>query len=490
MSDNNNIDGLVNDAFGSMDKKAPEGLWSALDKSLAGAENSKTVDEAVKASFEANTKKAPAGVWNGVNRQLNIDSVWNGVLGYLNQRTRWRLIWLRWGIPLGILLLFVGAYGIIQMGMSENETVHNRSFAYAEALEEKQPVSNLIQQDETKKLNSSTEKSRTSQLNAPTQIYVPDNKEHNKQNKGGAESAMAQNSQLKTNGLNNSGAVSMNSGIKITVNTSAKSGRINEKPLLDTLGIDNSEVLELSTTKNGFENKHLALIDISAKPLPISFHRLNPYEPFSLLQMEDTTNWELGGFVNLLYGYLLNNDVRNGFDANGFVELKTKVSWQFGFSALKPISQNQNLQLDLIWTHFDQEIGDYQEGYFFNKTLRLNYISSDIGILHRTQAKGLNFKRTVIGGGVKLGYLINSTQRISDNRVNRAPLALRKFDLSVDFLIGRSFEKGNLTIEYGIRSDVGLINVFNGNDHLPSKFNVSRTIGLGPYVAIRQRVKK
>lgn len=472
MSENKNdhIDDAVRGAFASSSKKAPSDLWRAIDDKISPAPEA--IDASVKASFDSLNHTVPEEIWGGINKQLNIDTVWSRLNAYLNGRTRRRLLWFRWRIAIVTLLLVVGTATIFFWRQTLNGDTE-KELALVGYKSNTIEVTETIADSEQRQNLAESIKDMSNQTDNDDELLDGDI-----QGAASEEDTFEYQKRLESDGY-----------LMAKREPSNNPDQSHEHVGYGKHSSDNGQFIEDASNAVDVDRDHGsilndgALISLSADPVQISWDTIQ-LMPFELASDQIKAGWAYGAYVNPFYGVLWNNESRNGLMASSLIALKPSISWSAGADISYYIDDNSFLDFRLGATQYNQVVGNYRLGHYFEKRSRVNFLSGIVSYGINKPLKGNKNNLLSLSAGLGIDLLVNGTNTYSDEK-NIDEVFYKSMNPLISLSAGNTKLYNRFELEYGIRSTMGLFNIFEGDKFLPSDFNVTRTFGIGLYTAFR-----
>ncbi len=478
MSENKNdhIDDAVRGAFASSSKKVPSDLWSAIDDNISPIPQA--IDASVKASFDSLNHTVPKEIWGGINKQLNIDTVWSRLNAYLNGRTRRRLLWFRWRIAV-VLLLLIGGSATIYYWQQTLDADTKRALS---------TENNMFNDEEATQTNADSEQKEylTESINDTLNQIVKADDLLDKNLVGqGSEGDGLRRYQSHTQPerkLANESIASHNPvnsrAYHVALDMHSNEGIVDTERSAQGVG-------EFTTTVDN-QNPHkdnVTLIALTPVPIQIILDTV-PSMSFDMASNETKNAWSYGAYASPFYGMLWNNESRKGLVASSLIALKPSVSWSTGANFNYDINRNSFLDFRLGMTQYNQVVGNYRSGRYFEKRSRLNLISGEVSYGLNKPLQGNSDNVLNISAGIGIDFLVNGSNTYSDDkRMNE--VFYKNINPLTSLSVGQVKQLDRFELEYGMKSSIGLFNIFAGDKFLPSDFNVTRTFGVGLYTALR-----
>ncbi|MBN4073123.1 hypothetical protein JYT74_03670 [Crocinitomix catalasitica] len=441
---NEHIDDIIKGGFGEDDGDFDFSSWSKIEQKLDG---SSSIDSQIKTAFTAIPVEEPHEAWEGISEDLDIDTVWRRLEG--RRRRRPVAIW--WtAAAVGLLLV----YTLFQMDVfNANE-----------------------QSNSSKNVQGSEIDNIESEGNSD---FTPVNKADNEE----ASSNFGTNDEVRSNEIIESEAnenTIANVSIETNSNVNENTDQITTNSRPDDVNVSIKDVrVDLSKLPNKDVN-----------PLPHLYHI--PSINIPLVGFDSTTSppekirrWTVGLVAGLDNTWILDATTRQGFKKNTLTINKLSFQSSYGIFGTFHMNKGYSLSSELFF-HTNSVATNrlYVEGNFEEKELSLRYWKATLMLGKKypliKSNKNLFWN---LNTGVYAGYLRdNETKYDGIIKAKESPYKKGDFGIKAELGLIRNFNRLNL--QYGVHSDIGLINVYAGNQKLPELFNRSRNFRLGFYLRL------
>lgn len=448
MDNDRHMDRQIRESFESRAPKAPEGVWQNLSQEL----DNEHLDQKLRESFTAKKDHAPESVWSAVERQLEIDRGWGGVRRFLQQRSLFRQV-RKWSAAAMVLLLLSALWWNRENWFLSTDQVRstetfksNNSIAPSSAQEGKGPVDQEFRQEsQAPSLNPVKSGSQAPVLEVKTDKLV----------------------QRPSNTLN--------------TNRNSQEAAIPKANFPEAYRIQEQVGLpQLALKKLNW--------DLLAQIPP--YLALN--EPGTLLPQAGRSNgqrqgwhYALGLQLRFHRSWLANNDYRRGQNRESLIQLQSSYTTAYNLQHFLHWGNRHFLVVDNVFqTAHQQNFQTYEEGYFQNKTTRLNYwqIGLNYGYrlpLDRQGPSGyLSLQTGAFYGQLKEAYQAgrSGTQNLS---------SLYGADYGLQFSLGHELKSQGLIFAYGLQGQMGINNLYLGVGKSDPLFDLTQTRQWGFYLSLR-----
>ena len=500
-------------------KVAPVALWSAISEELGTAASlDEQLDQKVKTSFTEEQPKAPHKVWTAVNRQLNIDRTWQRISAALDapaQYIDWKLRTLQGLVLALLLLLWVRTCNKVPQVIDpspapiavDNSTNSNSSLPISKD-NQKQTINNsgkvglekqelgiaILEQQKDKNKENPTDnlaigngKNKSSTFSTPekeleSKLAVWNNTIDRKN-----EEELTANPLQQKNLTTNSVIPAHNNFVesKTTETKQNSIAALDEKNFIQEGQESNTQEQGLfSIYKRGelLSSKELAVLEM---PIILPEELELAKEPsWKKQQWTPKNKLAIGVFIAVNSTALLNNETKEGFDYNSLTINYFGLAANYGLWARYRLGKRGALMAEYsLNADHRQAYGMYQKGKFAIKeyVFKYNRFSLAYQLDLWKDAQHPNNKITAQLGAY-VGALRASQLYYNKVLVNDNIAEYHQYDGGLKLALGHEVAIDHFVIGYGIRSDIGLANIFKGNKKLDGQQNRTNLIHLGGYI--------
>jgi hypothetical protein len=454
-------------------KAAPLAAWSVIAEELnnTAASLDEQLDDKVKQSYQEEQLLAPQKVWAAVNRQLNIDRTWKRISAALDAPVvafDWKLRSLQ-GLVLALLLL------LWFRTCNKVPTVIPSAPMAAKTKQEKNPAQ--IINKALSLLESEKNTKNTPKENVLSSTPAPSHKGNQKITT--IKVSEAQNTPLQQGEPSTAG----------TIKKPQESNKLNQLQLQQKKS-QNQDNQTNQGTRSDYQSSNKTITAIK----PIKVREATIPQELTLVQ---EPNWKkkpwlfknrlaFGVFTAVNSTVLLNNETRQSFDYNSLTinyfglaanyGLWGRYQWHKKGAIVAEYSLNADHR---------QAYGIYQKGQFVIKEYVFNYnrISLAYQLDLWQDPQHASHKITAqLGGyaGIRRGFQLYYDKVLVNDKLGD----YHQYDAGLKVALGHEFIIDHFVIGYGIRSDIGLANVFRGNKQLNAQQNRTNLIHLGGYIQL------
>lgn len=510
------LDEKLKEGFAQQTAKAvPVALWSAISEELGTTVSlDEQLDQKVKASFIEEQPKAPHKVWTAVNRQLNIDRTWQKISAALDAPAKyidWKLRGLQGLVLALLLLLWVRTCNKVP----EVATPVPAPIAVGNAVESQPIITNKKGLDKGKTA-SKKQQITTAMLETPQQAKKQETSGNQVANANSSATLTTAKEELEEGGAETKNTISYNNHNKqqVVVSDNDNQNTTANNPLTAVLGIEQGNMkanaAEISSNKKEKEQQPAATFDLSATKEAFLFPLLNtnqwlspkvlealelPIKVPEELELANEPSWKskfwtpenklaVGVFIAVNSTALLNNETREGFDYNSLTINYFGLAANYGLWARYRLGKRGALMAEYsLNADHRQAYGVYQKGKFAIKeyVFKYNRFSLAYQLDLWQHAKHPNNKITAQVGAY-VGALRASQLYYNKVLVNDNIGEYHHYDGGLKLALGHELAIEHFVIGYGIRSDIGLANIFKGNQNLNGQQNRTNLIHLGGYI--------
>lgn len=502
-------------------KVAPVALWSAISEELGTAASlDEQLDQKVKTSFTEEQPKAPHKVWTAVNRQLNIDRTWQRISAALDapaQYIDWKLRTLQGLVLALLLLLWVRTCNKVPQVVSpspapiavDNSTNSNSSLPISKDNQkktidnsgkvgvEKQEFATTIleQQKDRKKENPTDNLAVDNKKNNSTAFFAPEKElesnlalwnntiDNDRKNKEELTATTAQQENPTTNSVipaNNNFVENQTAGTK--QNFIATFDEKNPTQEGQEYTSQKEGLFPLYKTGKLLSSKELAILEM---PIILPEELELAKEPaWKKQQWTPKDKLAVGVFIAVNSTALLNNETKEGFDYNSLTINYFGLAANYGLWARYRLGKRGALMAEYsLNADHRQAYGMYQKGKFAIKEYVFKYNRFSLAYqLDLWQAAQHPNNKITAQLGAYVGALRASQLYYNKVLVNDNIAEYHQYDGGLKLALGHEITIDHFVIGYGIRSDIGLANIFKGNKNLDGQQNRTNLIHLGGYI--------
>ncbi|MGH1339303.1 MAG: hypothetical protein ACRBFS_24505 [Aureispira sp.] len=510
------IDQKLKEGFAQQTAKtAPTALWSVISDELGTtASLDQRLDEKIKASYKDDQTNVPYKVWAAVNRQLNIDRTWQKISTALDVPVvtfDWKLRTLQ-GIVLALLLLLwvrtcnkiprldqpdpIAVSPLAEQSISS--TPINKAKTSTPWISGRNPQEERRQNKTTAAPHNLMEvvtltKQAKTIKNATANVVSPANSVHKKTvARIEEQTSNALPAFVLTNGANKKLIESKKLPEASSEETNVPTAR-NGFPLLKetskeaTANLENGLAKEMLGSRSN--NKSLAPKTLEALTVPPII--LLPEE----LELANEPTWKskswtpknrltVGVFTAVNSTVLFNNETREGFDYNSLTINYFGLAANYGVWARYNWNEKGALMAEYsINADHRQAYGVYQKGQFSVKEYVFKYNRLSLAYefnLWQDQRYSNNKVTAQLGayvGAMRAAQLYYNGVLVNDNVGE-----YHEYDGGLKVALGHEIAIDHFVIGYGIRSDIGVANIFKGNKKLNKQQDRTNLIHLGGYI--------
>lgn len=456
MTNNKDIEKKIKESAESLKVSAPINLWDRFSTELNEENLDENIDKKIKSSAEIVTKNVPTIVWGIVNKQLNIDLVWKRIFEELERKPvfAWRKIA---GIAaLLLLLLSWGGY---------------HYFTNTAGSVSKKDAKEIAQQNKSKDRNDNTIKQSDTEKAVQNKKTVIKNKVHIRKS----------TIETKVSKFIGSDDSNQNEIEVLGSETQYKS----EAQFKGDFDVHISDVISIGSS---IQDSIYRIPILKANQLPL----LRQTEPILLVQhkfvkldsnVRRTKKFSLGVTYAYNNTWILNKDTRSSFRTSSLISTSVTYTSNYGFIGNYYFNKKNAISSEIIvHSRIAQDYGLYNEGKYLRKKIELNY--SKLTLAYQRNAfntRGRYPSHLTMRAGLYFGALTNHSE-LYNAQITASNDNYKKFDFGVKIGLGQEVVLNRFVIGYGLNSEYGFINIFNGNDKISPDFNVTKLFTAGGYI--------
>lgn len=486
------LDQKLKDGYATLPAaKAPQALWSSILDELPQDPDA-LLDQKLKESYDQQYLAAPQKVWQAVNRQLNIDKTWLRVEATLNGRARWAKRLLRSLQALAAVALILLLLRTCGREEPRQPLAVTQSFepvtvvAPATASPSKPSVTRPVGQELDEPSSAGDASPRAATAASESAAALPSGAPLPQEVRGGAD-ASAEGLAVPAASTGLEPVVLADGPVEAGATPVADA---NERPSHVMAQKEDGQVPEASlaaTTAVAVLTPDALEVESIELERPV----IEPTETTLTNPPSKTPKWTVGVFLALNATTLLNNETRSGFRPSSFTINYYGVATNYGLWGRYEFSPRHAVLAEYsINADNRQAYGTYEKAKFQVKEWVMKY--SRVGLayqwtfLNNKQPKRFNNQLTaqagVYGGWLHSARLLYDGKAVYD-RIGE----YRSFDFGLKLAMGHEIRLDNIVFGYGIRSDIGLANIFKGNAQQAANENHTNLLHLGGYISLGYR---
>ena len=429
MSDKNqNIDDLIRDGFSSSGEEFDFGSWSQLEEKLDAPVS---LDDSIKNAFDFAPENLPATTWTSIAENLDIDTVWKRIDKALTKRKRRRAIW--WNAAaIGLLLTLAGYVFKDYIGESFYSSSNIDSKSIIESSELPKHIVNL---------------------NVDQEYFGPIN-----------ESNIPAVDKDPYNQINNSSI--SNELVEVVEQTGSPSSGNN---------IGTHEIVELKR----MPISDVQLLNISSSKMIIPNVEIEP-----VAENKEERRWTAGGILGVNNSFISDATWREGFSGESLTANNFSLSLSPGIFVQRELPNGLLIGSEFYFNSKSvRSTQRYDHFEYVNEKIELEYYKLTFNVNKVIASEAYPRLRGLVGAGVYYSYLKYGLEYKEGAIIGHAANH-KNSDYGLDFNVGVQHSFGNLQMGLGMRSSLGLANIFLGTEEQSSDLNYSRTISNGFYLSI------
>jgi len=494
----------IKESFENEHKKtAPPLFWAAIENELQEKELPKNK---IKQSFEIHyNKTAPEYIWNALRQEINIDAVWTRielVLGKssvqenaINRLKRW----------MSYAALLVCMHACLPTHFYQKVVLPNKLLNL--------PMADVVENngDITKKTNLATkeERNNTSKPKLNQENNNNTTSSYNKQTTAISKG----NLQNKTNNENIIGLRKKERVDKIGTELTPSKGNSHTANKIGELNPDNENRVNIIPPIRDKEEQAAATetlsatLLLSASSLPTlsvdavveanqNLHKVTEFPDLKMGKKQpkdkDFSKLQVGVIAFVGIGDINNAETEAGHTKGTLLENKLCPSIGYGLLATFNFNENNALALEFdLQNKIKHQIHFFsRDGRHVHKVEEFDYTRLVLMYQRNVlQYELKNLKSLVsLRGGLYAGYMKNQNSFYNDVRIVALVPVFRKIDFGAKYMLGQSHSYKQITFEYGLSSNFGLYNIFNGiAAYTTIPVNHSNIFTAGAYASLRYK---
>lgn len=475
----------IKGSFGRMDKKAPPFLWESVSSSLDATEKEHTGGDSqadplyqkVLDSFATvDGKQAPAHVWQNINKQLNIDLVWTRIENELHGHGSGVSPWKRW-VAAASLLFLLSFAAVYYQQKTSSWFAAGRSTEVTEPAQQQTVSAEVPKPENTKASGGHSRKTTTGtgMEGISSNAGIPRGQDADNPNKRTSPSAPTDATPIESP-PSVAGPFGNHRGKRTALDKRFPSGA----QLLNPLSGDVPDRLEprhaaIRTSGQLALGDEPGLVKWQLSTLPTAADRSEK----DIMQ----ENKRIGFGVTIAYNnsWLLNNETKRSFEKGSLISTRPTFRRAVGLTFNYQAGGGSSLSTELHLSGSGQGYSVFDGGEYLQKELDLTYYKVYVQYQHNF----LRHRKSLLSNltakaGLYRGHL---RERQGELRITESQYS--KSDYGVRLAIGQERHLGAATVGYGMSVERGLENIFLGSGSVPSRFNRTYTLSVGPYFNFR-----
>lgn len=497
----------IKESFENQPKKtAPPLFWDAIENELPLNELS---ENKIKQSFEVHYhKNAPEYIWNALRQQINIDAVWTRIELVLGKKTAQQKLSNRLSRWMSYAALFVFMHACLPTHYYQKEILLPKPLNLPMAAAENDgDISKNTNLEDNIKSNKATEPKLNKENNS---VAAHNNKEtanifnKNWQDKTANKKISGLRKKQGTDKNETAGKLNKQDNY-----TGTKTGLLNTEagnkehiipPIFDKEGknatitaISEGIPVNLSLSAYSLPTISAALIAEAQQKLPkvAEFKDLKTAD--KELKDKDLSRLQVGIIAFAGVGGMNNAETKAGYAKGSLLENKLCPSIGYGLFATFKFNSKNALAVE-----FDLQNKIRHQIHFFSKDGRHAHKIEEFDYTRlvlmyqrnmlQWKAAG-NLKSLVsLRGGLYAGYMKTQNSFYNDVEMIGVGSLFKKMDFGAKFMLGQSHNYEQIVFEYGLSSDIGVYNIFEGVSAYTSiQVNRSNIFSAGAYASLRYK---
>lgn len=486
IAQNQALDASINQAFDPdhSTKKAPNALWSGIQSDLNVSTES-LMDQKIKTVYEQqdavfNTKNS---TWNSIQRQLNVDKAWNQIQQILDKHpviTDHRSKMFRFLLAASVLLLF---------------------FRTCTPLEYKNDTDVLAIQDSVllqKEMSEAHEvksNHQASSINSDAESAMISKEDHHEStsNQGHINTPELPNASREVDRIQSKVAKSDISKTKLadlkhqpfnTILHDRQSHETSEHSAVVHPILAQMESVA-PDTKSTFDTN--ALLTLEPNNISVYLQENNP--PKASSDEKPMGKLSIGTFLVMNSTMILKNQTREGFNSGSHVENVYGFAGNYGLWMNYRISEHSDIiaefSLDAV---SKQSYNVFFNGAYYNEEWIFKQNRVLLGYKHRFNIiKGLKPSSVFLQSGIYAAYLREANLYYNGELMFDGLAMHKRFDMGLNLIIGHEIYLDRLVLQYGFRTDLGVLDIFNEHDSSGNSEDPTNILNMGAYIGLGYR---
>jgi len=424
----------------------------------------------------------PDDAWENIANDLDMDEVWQGVDAELNKRDR-RKTAAKLTAALALFVSLGGGLFLLtnkNVEKNKNQTVSQNTVA-GNLKEKKTKQEDVLSDVETTTTSALVAVSKSTGKN---NLSVPETKPDTKSEQKG-ENLIAEN--LSTNNRNSKSLI-----YKHNVLTSLNGADISDNALNSATGKNMLMTAiaplfaQLTINDNGITDS------LIYQKINDSVHTKNTGA--NTFEATDAHSFIIGVAFASANTWLLNNDTYNGLKAGTLN--RTLFSYGKSYAVLVGYNLSNKYCLQTEWvinnTH-NQQYVDFKQGHQVSRDLKVDY--TQLNVLMKKKNEMYHFGNKLktsfnFLAGLNYSYVKSFTEQ-TDESVNSIKNNYKNNQYNL--ILGLEYQvfiRQSWIISSGIRTNIGLQNIYKGTSTVPSAFNKTYDSSIGLNIGIGYKINR
>lgn len=435
-SNKKNIDQLINESFQNTEFNFEDSSWNDIKNKL---DNTTTVDKVVYSALNPESSKLPDVAWESMNDALDIETVWNR----LAKRPKRRFIAFWWKLAGVALLFLITTYGLINFNDNKTPSISSNTIIKTNKIDNKKSETIISQNIKTNRID-----------NKKTITKVPQNVTSNKLS-------------VKKNKINSGQNTNL-------INPKQNSKNIHE------LSKQDNQYVEFENTEAIIKIKSNNITLLALSPIEAELQFSN--NSFDSLTFSPSSKLAIGLIVLTENTWVSDSYTRSGFSKNSLIFNDLVFTPTIGVFAKYNLKNNYALNTEFYINSVQKTRNNlFIDGDLTKREIKIEYIKTNISISKMIPIGYENKLHYLdLSTGIYLSYLKKSSLSYYGRNVSSVEIPdYANIDYGLTFNIGHQINLKKFIFGYGLHTNYGLNNIFNGNIETPKLFNQTRNFAYG-----------
>lgn len=486
IAQNQALDASIHQAFDpeKSTKKAPIALWSGIQNDL-DVSTETLMDQKIKSVYDHqdavfNTKNS---TWYAIQRQLNVDKAWNQIHQILDKHpviTDHRSKMIRFLLAASVLFLFFRTCTPWEYQNDTDVLAKKESIQIQNGITEENEVISKHQS-----LSTYTQTQSSVVINDFSNASASDNAYKNSNNR--PNTLLNENliQRVQTKIVNDpTKAFEPTSNLKNTVVQEQQNFETSEHSAVVNRNLANAESLALNA-KYSLDTASL----LTLEPTNLSVYQQQNNLSQLTSDKKPLGMLSVGTFLVMNSTMILKNQTREGFNSGSHVENVYGFAGNYGLWMNYRITEHSDIiaefSLDAV---SKQSYNVFFNGAYYNEEWIFKQNRILIGYKHRFNTiKGLKPSSIFLQSGVYAAYLREANLYYNGELMFDGLAMHKRFDMGINLIVGHEIYLDRLVLQYGFRSDLGVLDVFKDKDKSGNSEDPTNILNMGAYIGLGYR---
>lgn len=218
-------------------------------------------------------------------------------------------------------------------------------------------------------------------------------------------------------------------------------------------------------------------------------HSLSPAHDIIIPTKESKWSFNAGIIAGVSNTWLLDNDTRASLNNESLLDSKFSIGEMYGITAEAKLNNKHSFSTNILLNDVKRsKLGYYENGFYKHRKTKIEFFKASVLYGYQVNlntskfGQALLFKAGPYVGVNKASYVVNEDVMTSFNS------SYKKVDVGLNMQIGHEINVSRFIVGYGLNTEVGMRNIFDGNAFVPSKLNYTNNISAGLYFSLKYKL--